>query len=61
MITKNPSIPIFDIGPKTRVIDFLSPFSGIFKILKNQNFQKVISQKLAGNLKIGILGLSKVT
>ena len=57
MITKNPSIPIFDICPKTQVIDFLSPLSGIFKILKNQNFQKSLSQKLDGNLKIGTLGL----
>ena len=36
MITKNPSIPIFDIGPKTRVIDFFVPFFRNF-----QNFEKI--------------------
>ena len=57
MITKNPSVPIFDIGPKTRVIVFFVPFFRNFQNFEKSKFSKIISQKLAGNLKIGILGL----
>ena len=57
MITKNPSIPIFDIGPKTRVIDFFVPFFTNFENSEKSNFSKIISPELNGNRKIGILGL----
>ena len=57
MITKNPSVPIFDIGPKTRVINFFVPFFRNFQNFEKSKFSRIISQKLAGNLKIGILGL----